>query len=341
VFSIACLFLLKGCGAPSPKLEPSVEFTKHPAAGDGNPDTFAPIEGRVRNSLPGQRIVLFARSGIWWVQPTIAEPFTTIAANATWKSRTHPGSAYAALLVTPDYRPAATVNKLPEKGGSVLATVVAEGASLAKPAHKIIKFSGYDWQLREVTSDRGGSRNAYDASNAWTDENGFLHLRIAKAKEGWTSAEIRLSRSLGYGSYRFVVREVSHLEPAAVFSILAWDDTGPLEMDIEVSRWGEPTSKNAQYVIQPYYVPANVFRFNTPPGRVTFSFYWEPGRATFKTQRGAGDRAAPAVSQHLFTSGVPSPGKEAIHMNLYVFGNKRSPLQHGTEVVVEKFEYLP
>jgi hypothetical protein len=158
-------------------------------------------------------------------------------------------------------------------------------------------------------------------------------------KEEWNSAEVRLSRSLGYGSYRFTVRDVSHLEPSAVFSILASDDSGPLEMDIEVSRWGEPISKNAQFVIQPYYVPANVFRFNSPPGRVTYSFGWEPGRATFRTQRGA--NKSPAIAEHVFTSGVPSPGKEAIHMNLYVFRNNRSPLQRAAEVVIEKFEYLP
>jgi hypothetical protein len=94
-------------------------------------------------------------------------------------------------------------------------------------------------------------------------------------------------------------------------------------------------------VIQPYYVPANVFRFNTPPGPVTYSLRWEPGRATFATWRGSGDRESRTIAEHVFTSGVPSPGNEAIHMNLYVFGNKRNPLQRGTEVVIEKFEYLP
>lgn len=47
------------------------------------------------------------------------------------------------------------------------------------------------------------------------------------------------------------------------------------------------------------------------------------------------------VFEHVFTSGVPTSGKETIRMNLYVFNNERSPLQHETEVVIEKFEYLP
>jgi hypothetical protein len=28
-------------------------------------------------------------------------------------------------------------------------------------------------------------------------------------------------------------------------------------------------------------------------------------------------------------------------LNLYVFDNKRSPLHHEVEVIIEKFEYLP
>jgi hypothetical protein len=108
-------------------------------------------------------------------------------------------------------------------------------------------------------------------------------------------------------------------------------------MNIEIARWGEAASKNAQYVIQPYYVPANVVRFMAPAGKLTHTFRWEQGRVSFKTV-GAGERV---VDEHAFTSGVPYPGQEAVHMNLYVFDNKTSPLQRGCEVIIEKFEYLP
>jgi hypothetical protein len=150
-------------------------------------------------------------------------------------------------------------------------------------------------------------------------------------------------RSLGYGSYRFIVHDVSHLEPAAAFSVFTWDDAGPpREVDIEISRWGETGSKNAQFVVQPYYVPANVIRFVAPGGVLTHSFRWDPGRITFKTVRGtASGTGANIVAEHSFTSGVPSPGGELIHLNLYVYDNKSNPLRNGSEVIVEKFEYLP
>jgi hypothetical protein len=295
------------CQSEKTNVAPSVEFTRLPPAGQGNPDKLEAIEGRAKGARPGHRVVLFARSGVWWVQPTMKEPFTELTKDFMWKSSTHPGSAYAALLVDSDYHPPSIVNTLPVKGGSVLAVAVAEKSMLTNRALGRLRFSGYDWEIRQSASDRGGTRNLYDPANAWTDEKGFLHLRIGRQDNEWTSAEVSLLRSLGYGSYRFEVRDISHLEPAAVFSAFTWDDVGPpREMNIEIARWGEPASKNAQYVVQPYYVPANVIRFTAPAGRLSHTFRWEPGRVLFQTL-GTGGRV---IDEHSFTSGVLRPGRK-------------------------------
>ena len=350
LLAVPCLVLnglvLNACRSVRTHDQPSIEFSHVPPGGEGSPDKFDNIEGRVTGTEPGDRVVLFARSGVWWVQPIANQPFTGIQPDSTWKNSTHPGSAYAALLVDSRYHPPATVQALPEKGGPVLAVAIAERLTPRSPP-RTLQFSGYQWEIRNDTNDRGGTKNVYDPANAWTDNSGFLHLVIDRHREGqeelWRSAEIQLSRSLGYGSYRFVVRDVAHLEPAAVFGIFSWDDTGPTrEWDIEVSRWGEPENKNAQFVIQPYVVPANTVRFNTPPGTLTWWADWQPGRVAFRTIRGSSSNMdIDRVAGHVFTSGVPSPGNEKIHMNLYVFGNRRNPLRHESEVIVEKFEFLP
>lgn len=331
-----------GCRSTHADVEPAITFTKLPQSGDGSPTKLDPIEGTVTGAQRGDRVVLFARSGVWWVQPFANEPFTAIQ-NSKWKGTTHPGSSYAAVLVRPDYKPPPTIKALPVKGGGVLAVAVAEGVMLAQPKLKTLRFSGYEWEIRQTPSEPGGSLNIYDPANTWVDQKGFLHLKIARNGEGWTSAEVKLSRSLGYGSYRFIVQNIAHSEPAAVLNLSVWDNSGPpREMDIEISRWGEPNSKNAQYVIQPYYIPANVVRFNAPPGVLTHWLTWEPGKATFNTVRGAAtSMTTPSVAHHVFTSGIPSPGAESIHMNLYVFANKNNPLRRESEVVIEHFEYLP
>jgi hypothetical protein len=188
--------LLTGCQSTKAHSEPSIEFIRVPPSGEGSSDTTDTIEGRVAGAPPGTRIVLFARSGDWWVQPMETQPFTAIQAGARWKNVTHPGTAYAALLVDSRYRPPLTVNALPEKGGPVLAVATAEGRVPPAPL-KTLQFSGYDWEIRETADDAGGTRNFYDPANAWTDQSGFLHLGIVRRGERWLSAEVNLTRSLG------------------------------------------------------------------------------------------------------------------------------------------------
>ncbi|MBV8730670.1 MAG: hypothetical protein JO336_12770, partial [Acidobacteriia bacterium] len=263
------------CRTTQARGEPVIEFTRIPSAETGSPEKLEQIEGRVKGALAGERIVLFALSGVWWVQPAAEHPFTAIQSDSTWKSPTHPGVKYAGLLVDSHYRPPLTISSLPERGGHVLAVAIVPGTAPKSPT-KTIQFSGYQWEARQNANDPGGA--GYNAGNVWADAHGFLHLRIAREKDQWRSAEVALSRSLGYGLYRFVVRDISHLEPAAVFAIFTWDDLGPSrEMDIEISRWGNPEEKNAQYVIQPYVIPANTMRFAAPAGPLTYSIAWEPG----------------------------------------------------------------
>jgi hypothetical protein len=333
------VLLLMGCRS---RTGPSIVFTRVPPAAEGGKDKIDVIQGRVIGSRPEQRIVLYARTGAWWVQPLANEPFTKINADGTWVNSTHVGAEYAAVLVEPGYNPATTVNTLPLAGDVVAAVAVAKAGSAL--VSKMLSFSGYEWRIRDAPSSRGGGNN-YDESNAWTDSKGALHLRIAKRSGDWSCAEVTLTRSLGYGTYSVMVRDIAQLEPAAVFSIFTWDyggDPNHREMDIEVSRWGDSSNRNAQFVVQPYYVPENATRFTLPAGVLTYSIHWEPGRLTFRTVRGseAGSTARP-VAEHVFTSGVPIPGIESMRMNLYIFRGAKEPLRNENEVVIEKFEYFP
>ncbi len=340
----ACLSAA-ACGPPAGG-RPAVEFTTVPLADAGGSETLAPIAGRVTGARPGQQVVLFAKSGVWWVQPLTVQPFTAIDAGGSWKNTIHLGTEYAALLVDPGYRPPATTDVLPQPGGPVIAVATAKGSGdFVQRPRQTLTFSGYEWELRAIPSDRGGN-NRYDPANAWTDADGFLHLKLTQRDGEWTSAEVILTRALGYGTYMFGVRDTSNLDPAAALGFLTWDDQGAdqnhRELDIEISQWGDSSISNAQYVVQPYYVPANVVRFAAPAGRLTHSFRWEPGRASFKTVRGTGaSTAEPLVTQHEFTSGVPIPGTERVRMNLYFFRYAPAPPRGDVEVVIERFQYLP
>jgi len=223
---------------------------------------------------------------------------------------------------------------------------LVKGVGSLETDYAKVHFSGYDWLVRKITSDRGGMNNLYDGDNAWTDAQGWLHMRIKKKGEKWSCTEMKLAHSLGYGTYEVTVHDTSDLEPAAVLSLNTFDDWGGeqhyREMDVEISRWGDAASKtNARYGIQPFYVPGNVAAFRAPAGTLTHSLRWEPGQASFKTVRGAGRRAGPVVAEHVFTSGVPSSGTETFQLILYVIASEKNPMEKGAEVVVETFEYLP
>jgi hypothetical protein len=343
VLAVLFLLVLNGCRTSGANVGPSIEFSRVPQADEGGRDKHDIIEGRVTGARPGQQIVLYARSGKWWVEPLVSQPFTRIQQNSKWVNATHLGTEYAALLVDPEYRPPATTDVLPAPGGGVAAVAVVKGSS-SSPS-KFLSFNGLEWRIRTAPSNRGGP-NLYDAGNAWTDSSGALHLRIAKVADKWTSAEVSLNRSFGYGTYSFTVRDISQMEPAAALALFIFDYSGAdqsyREVDIEISRFGDPASKNAQYVVQPYYLPTNVARFTAPARQLTHSFRWEPGRISFSTVRGTETGAgARTVADHVFTSGVPSPGIEAVRFCLYVHAKSKVPLQNGAEVVIEKFEYLP
>src|SRR5262249_10867027 len=93
------------CGHSPADVSPSVEFTGIPPTNPGGPLAMGSIAGRVTGSHEGLKVVLYARSGRWYVQPYLDQPFTDIKPDSSWSSPTHLGTDYAALLVQPDYVP--------------------------------------------------------------------------------------------------------------------------------------------------------------------------------------------------------------------------------------------
>jgi hypothetical protein len=350
-------FVLTGCHSSSGNSAPAVDFSKVAAAYQESPfktditerDYKTDlVDGRVTGARPGQRIVLYAKTdGRWGLCQQSDQPFINIESDGRWKALVHLGLQYAALLVDPTYNPPQQTESLPIVGNGVvaLAVVNGEGPAPVLPSPKILNFSGYEWTTSAGPIFRAGSRNFFDPANVWTDERGALHLRISGSPGTWAAAEVKLKRSLGYGTYRFQLRDISHLEPSALLTLIAWDGVGTestrRELDIELGRWGSLENTNVNYVVQPYYVPANFVAFRVPPGAYTHSFRWEPGQVMFSTVAGSGATGGRVINEHVFTSGVPSPEEKSVRIGLYVFHQGKIPLKSENEVIIDKFEYLP
>ncbi len=329
--------LSTACRQEARRAAPSISFTRIPesdATGSARNDI---IEGRIAGGAPGQKLILYAKTGKWWVQPLVDQPITNIRPNFRWTNATHLGTHYAALLVKEGYRPQRELDSLPPIGGEVLAVAAVPGGE--RPPSPVAEFGGYQWRLRDAPSSRGGP-NVYSSSNISVDEKGAMHLRISQKGTDWSCSEASLTQNFGYGTYEFIVRGAETLAPAAILGMFTYDyASGALrnrEMGIEIGRWGNPKNKNAQFVMQPFDVPTNVHRFNIASGSYTFSLRWEQGRATFRSLRGS-----MLIAEHAFTDGVPAPGIESIRVALFVYRASVEKLQKPMEIVIERFTYYP
>lgn len=324
---------------------PAISLTTIPPVGEGGPGPMAAIGGLVHGARRGDRVVIFARSTSWFVQPFRRYPYTSIDTAQRWTAATHLGYEYAALLVREDYTPPDRIEKLPSLGGGVRAVATSPGAgSLPRRPAKLLAFSGYEWQVLDAWSDRGGG-NRNRADNVDVDRDGALHLRVTQRDREWTSAEIGLARSLGYGTYVFVVRNAAAALPSAVLSLFTWDEGAEAEhfreMNIELGRPG-PGDMPGQFVLQPNIMASSLSRFPVTVERTTYLWRWASGVVSFKAIRGDyfadGGRTFAA---HEFTTGVPVPKDERVRIALYFHRKSPRPPAQDLDVVIERFHYLP
>lgn len=345
-FGLLCsVVLFGGCTRKAEVRKASILLGPLPSAVLGGPDPLGRIMGKVVDGEPGAKIVLYARSDAWYVQPFKKDPFTNVAEDGSWNNITHLGLEYAALLVRVGYQPHSKMQSLPAVGGDILAVASGKGTPKISVKPKVIHFSGYDWDVSSSLVDRGGQPCDYDPDGVWVDEKGALHLRTGPREGRWRCAGISLNRSLGYGMYRFVISDTARLPISPVLAIFTRTDAEEASyrtgLGLQFSRWGKSAELNADYVVSPYYVPGHVAHFIVPPGQMTHTVRWSPEMAEFKTFAGTALKPTTLVNDHVFRSGVPVASFERVRLDFYDFQHSKSALKEPVEVVVQKFDYLP
>jgi len=329
--------------AQSGPATPSIAIVELPPWDPGGPDKLGRIAGTSAGACADCAVVLFSKGDTWYVQPFEAAPYTEIGPDGRWAAGIHLGTGYAALLVRRSYRPPSRLTALPPVGGDVLAVAAEQasgGAAAMERSGKTLLFAGFSWSVKTSSGPVGPGPNVFAGENAWVDAAGMLHLKIARQRGQWTCAEVVNEKSLGYGRYTFTV-DAPELPPEAVLGLFTWDEaTTPYhnrEIDIEVSRWRDPKNKNGQFVIQPYTEPANIVRFEIPPGPAIHTFLWKPGRVSCRSAR-AGSKT---IYQHTFTAGIPPAGGEHARINLWLAGAEAPSGGEPAEVVIRAFAFKP
>ena len=135
-----------------------------------------------------------------------------------------------------------------------------------------------------------------------------------------------------------------------VLGLFTWDDHGGehhREIDIELSRWGDPSEANAQFVVQPYQTPTNIHRFDIagPRAGTTQAFAWTAGQVEFWSLWGHLDPGtmSRALIDHWVNAGpdVPTPSHAHVHVNLWLKDGLAPTDGRAASIVLSGFSFVP
>jgi len=225
------------------------------------------------------------------------------------------------------------------------------------PGGTTLEFAGRTWRVKGPGYYAPGPNNFSDAvESVWVDQDDRLHMTIRNRSGVWYSTEVVLEDTLGYGDYVFTTRgRLDLLDPHVVLGLFlwqyppCWDDAytwwNPAnEIDIEISRWGNPGNDLAQFVAQPYSWSGNISRFDmvfSEDEITSHAMRWLPDRVECRSWRGGLHDESPANMVHTWTytgPHIPRPEQPRIHVNLWKFDGSPAVDQ---EVILEEFYFVP
>lgn len=297
------------------------------------------VSGRVNILDPTQfKVVLWAKTDRWYIQPAVAQPYTDIQTDGTWSNLTYPWDRMAALLVDGSYVPGSVRDDHPAADPGVLDFDEYPDKSL-----RFIDWSGYRWRVKAGDLlDPGPNYFSGDPANVWIDGLGQLHLKTEFRDGKWYCAEVVMDEFLGYGTYTFhMSSRVDDFDYNIVFAGFLYETINQ-EFDIEFSkRLANPF--NSQYVIQPYYHTGNITFFDMPADvQTSHSMEWRSDKIVFKSWFGHDPTPLPAdiINSWEYTGAdIPSPTDERMIFNLYLFGGEAPVGGLPDEAIISSFEF--
>lgn len=225
------------------------------------------------------------------------------------------------------------------------------------PGGRTLEFSNRSWRVKGPGWYGPGPNYFSDSEqNVWVDAQDRLHVGLRQVAGSWHSSEVTLEEALGYGDYIFTTQgPLQTLDTNTVLGLFIWQygpsGTAPgswwnpyNEIDIEYSRWGNPSADLGQYVAQPWDWAGNIYRYGAAFGAEQLSshaFRWLPDRVEFRSWYGSPDDESPAnlISSWTYTGPhIPRPEQPRVHINLWYF---TTPALAYQEVVLDQFTFIP
>jgi hypothetical protein len=201
-------------------------------------------------------------------------------------------------------------------------------APTVEPVDGVIEFAGHKWNVKSGCGLGPGPNCWSDSAESVWVQDGELHLKIRKIEDRWYSAEVSTVECSQYGIHRFFVSsDLTSLDKNIVAALFLYKDDQN-EIDMEFSTWAkEYPVENAQYVVQPWDIPGNLYRFVIPPN-ITESIHtinWNHSTIQFESIQG--NDQEPSSSDNLLDKWEYSdnhiPAADdclRVHINLWLIG---------------------
>lgn len=312
------------------------------------------IEGKLR--IDGWPVVAVRpEDGEWWFQPRVEEVSDGSFTGQVYfgGEETRAGTRFSVVILAARDKEAAgrfpsgaRWKSLPDNLPRSAIVTVTRGGGAGEPGGspgvpRTIAFAGHTWNVKSGGRKMGPGPNLFSDSpeNVWLDDEHYLHLAVTQRRGTWRCAEVVAHQSLGYGEYRWVISgDLAALDPRVVLGLFLYEDDSN-EIDFELSRWGQKTGANAQFVVQP---PAKdrMTRFDTGSARVlTCSLVWEERLVRGRCWAGDDITGAPLVDWTFTGRRMPRPGRERARANLWLFQGSAPAKEQ--EIVIRSFHFDP
>lgn len=165
------------------------------------------------------------------------------------------------------------------------------------------RFAGRAWTARDG-GPTGAGPSIWSADRVRIASEG-MQLSVRRDDRGWVAAEVATGLPPPPLTVRARVSGLRGLDPDLVASVFVCRSDRS-EADFEVSRWGDPSAPNAQWVVAPA-LPERVRRFELPDDEVEVMIRWRREHVAFGLGDGRfGWRGPPLLG-----------GAHRLHVNLW------------------------
>ncbi len=209
-------------------------------------------------------------------------------------------------------------------------------------AQKRIQFSGINWYVRNDPGGPGPNEWSDSENNVWVDSLGYLHLKITKVGNTWYCSEVYTDQSFGYAKYIFqLASNTEKYDQNIVVGLFTYENDSR-EIDIELSRWGDPSSVDGWYTIQPPpYNSKNQksFSLNLTNNYSSHIIDWSKDSINLQSYRGNFDQtpSADSLIQQWTYKGSKNPpaGNERLHINFWLLEGHAPVNQKEAELIIK------